>query len=214
MSNYLVVLFKDKKRKKIINKFQTLERADKFYNSIIKKSEDIVFEQEVLSGKNSKYELGLIQIGKFNDRRTYLKDEYGRNISVKIDDDNMDIVKIVPIKIEELIYDCQTKTKIDFKTFVKKYLRGDGVKLVSGLNNKVIVQDEDVFNLFTLKTESECARFLDCLSFYMYTNNRIDCLIVKDSSKAQKKYLYKLLESKGFDLQFLYRKFTSLPHSK
>jgi len=37
---------------------------------------------------------------------------------------------------------------------------------------------------------------------------------VKDYSSAQRKYLYGILESNGFDKKVLYRKFTSLPQSK
>lgn len=211
MANYLVVLFKDKRRKKIINKFLTFERANKLYDSLVEDSKKVVFEKEVSSGKKTDYELGLIQVGKNPENRMYLKDEFGRNISVKIEEDNMVILKISPIKIEEEVFDYQQKKKINFESFLKKYLKGPNVKLVSGLNNKVIVQDEDNFNLFTLKNDQECNRFLDCLSNYLFSNKRMDCLIVKDSSMAQKKYLYELLESKGYDKQFLYRKFTSQP---
>jgi hypothetical protein len=40
------------------------------------------------------------------------------------------------------------------------------------------------------------------------------CLFVKDYSIAQRKSLYKLLESSGIDKKILYRKFTTLPQSK
>lgn len=214
MANYLVVLFKDKKRKKIINKFITHERANKFFDSIVSKSENIIFEQETVSGIKTNYELGLVQMGKSPEKRTYLKDEYGRNISVKIDEEDMALLRIVPIKIEEEIFDYQLKKKIGFEFFLRKYLRGVGIKLISGLNNKIIVQEEDEFKLFTLKNEYESNRFLDCLSNYFFKIKKTDCIIVKDSSKVQKKYLYELLVSKGFDKQFLYRKFTAQPLSK
>ena len=43
----------------------------------------------------------------------------------------------------------------------------------------------------------------------MYDNNRMDCIIVSDSSKEQKKYLYNLLESKGISKKVLYRRSTT-----
>ena len=42
MENYLVVLFKNKKRKKIIKKFVTLSRAKTFYDNLIKKSNEVI----------------------------------------------------------------------------------------------------------------------------------------------------------------------------
>lgn len=214
MSNYLIVLFKNKRKKKIINKFISLERANRFFDTEIKKSQDIIFEKEVTSQKDSEFELAIIEVGKSPESRTYLKDEFGRNTVVKIEEENMSMVKISPIRVEESIYDCQKKKRILFQDFEKNYLKKDGVKLISGLNNKVIVQKDDEFSIFTFKNENESNRFLDCVSLFFFKNKRMDGLIVKDTSKAQKKYLYDLLESKGFEKQFLYRRFTSLPRSK
>ena len=39
----------------------------------------------------------------------------------------------------------------------------------------------------------------------MIDNGRMDCLIVKDYSKPQKKYLYNLLVEKGFPIDYLQR---------
>lgn len=214
MSNYLIVLFKNKRKKKIINKFKSFDRANKFFESQVKLSDEIIFDKEITFGEVSDFELALVEEGKSPESRTYLKDEFGRNTAVKIQEDNMSMLKVVPIKVEETIYDCQRKQKICFEQFEKTYLKKDGVKLISSLNNKVIVQKDDEFSLFTFKNESESNRFLDCLSNYFFKIKRADSIIVKDTSKAQKKYLYDLLESKGYDKQFLYRRFTSLRRSK
>jgi hypothetical protein len=114
---------------------------------------------------------------------------------------------------EETIYDIDKKKKITSQEFISKYLKGVGMKMISSLNNKIIVQEEEKIHLFTTKSESESQRFLDCLSLYFFKNKRGDCLFVKDHSTPQKKYLYDLLESKGISKKILYRKFTSLPPS-
>lgn len=206
--NYIVVLFKNKKRKKIIKEFITFDRANNFFENHKKESDLIVFHKEVVNGYESEYELGLIQIGKTPENLVYLKDELGRNVRVTLENKNMSLLKLYPIKIEELLYDYQTKQKISLTQVLKKYLRGPGVKLISGLNNKIIIQEEESVNILVLKNEKECERFLDCLSDFFFKNKRIDCIVVKDSSTPQRKYLYSLLESKGFDKQFLYRKST------
>jgi hypothetical protein len=105
--------------------------------------------------------------------------------------------------------DYQTKQKINFNTFFYKYLTKDGLKLVSKLNNKIIVQNDDTLSLFVLKTDSDAFRFLDALSKRFIKNKRGDAMFVNDSSSPQKKELYKLLESKGYDKSFLYRKETT-----
>ena len=42
MENYLIVLFKNKKKKRIIKKFITLSRATKFFNQLIKKKHQCI----------------------------------------------------------------------------------------------------------------------------------------------------------------------------
>jgi len=214
MENYIVVLFKNKKRKRIINKFITYNKAINFFEKLKKENDKIIFNKLVENTENCEYELSLIEYSSNRLIPIYLTDEIGRNIKVKIEDDNLTIVKIIPYKIEDTIYDLQKKEKITSQKFLKSYLGGDGLKMISTLNNKIIVQKDDEIYLFSLKSESESSRFIDCLSLYFFKIKRGDCLFIKDYSSPQRKYLYSLLESKGFDKKKLYRKFTTHPRSK
>jgi hypothetical protein len=214
MENYLVVLFKNKKKKKIIKKFITFNRAKLFYDNLVNESQEVIFNVEVESGKECRYEIGLVEMSGKQLVPVYMTDEFGRSIKVKLDDEGMTLFQISQYKKEELIYDVKESKKITVNELIKKYLRGDGMKMVSVLNNKVVVQQEEKFHLFTLKNEQESSRFVDCLSLHFFKIKRGDCLFVKDYSSAQRKYLYGILESNGFSKRVLYRKFTSLPQSK
>ena len=112
-------------------------------------------------------------------------------------------------KVEELIYDVKTKEKISVPKFIKTYLPKTSIKLLSKLNNKVVLQNDDKINLFSLKSEDDADRFLDSLSNHLISNGRLDCILVKDTSKSQKKYLYDVLQSQGIDKSVLYRRFTT-----
>ena len=213
MANYLVVLFKDKKRKRIIKKFITHKKAKLFYDDMMKKSDEVVFNTEIENGSPCKYELGIVEMSSKQLIPVYMTDEFGRSIKVKLEEEGMTLYQISPYKKEETIYDLTKKKKITTQEFLSKYLKGTGMKMISSLNNKIIVQEEEKLYLFTTKSESESQRFLDCLSSHFFKNKRGDCLFVKDNSSAQKKYLYELLESKGISKKILYRKFTSLPQS-
>ena len=214
MENYLVVLFKNKKKKKIIKKFITFNRAKLFYDNLINKSQEVIFNVEVESGDECRYEIGLIEMSGKQLVPVYMTDEFGRSIKVKLDEEGMTLFQISQYKKEELIYDVKESKKITVYELIKKYLRGDGMKMVSVLNNKVVIQQEEKFYLFTLKNEQESSRFVDCLSLHFFKIKRGDCLFVKDYSSAQRKYLYGILESNGFSKKVLYRKFTTLPQSK
>lgn len=214
MANYLVVLFKDKKKKRIINKFITSKRAQDFFNTKMKESDEIIFDVKYEAGKECFYELGIIQMSSSQESPVYMTDSLGRNIKVKLDEDGKSLIKISPYKKEEKIFDLQKNKKISVRELIKNYLKGDGVKMISMLNNKIIVQEDEKVFLFTLKNENESARFIDCLSSHFHKIKRGDCLFVKDFSTPQKKYLYKLLEEKGIDKKILYRKFTYLPRQE
>jgi hypothetical protein len=214
MENFMVVLFKDKKKKKILKKFITYKRAKQFYKTLMDKSKEIIFDVKVQSGKECKFELGLVELSSKQLIPVYMTDEFGRNIKVKLDEDGMTLFEISPYKKEELIFDIKENRKITVDKFIKSYLKGDGMKMISSLNNKIVVQENEKINLFTLKSESESERFIDCVSSHFFKIKRSDCLFVKDSSTPQRKYLYTLLESSGIDKKILYRKFTTLPQSK
>lgn len=214
MENYIVVLFKNKKKKRIIKKFITFSRAKQFYEKLIKESNEVLFEIRVEGGKECNYEIGIVEMSSKQLVPVYMTDEFGRSVKVKLDEDGMTLFKIQPYKKEETIYDIKERKKITMSDLIKRYMKGDGLKMLSVLNNKIVLQEDEKIHLFTLKSESESSRFIDCMSLHFFKIKRGDCLFVKDYSTAQRKYLYSLLESSGIDKKILYRKFTTLPQSK
>jgi len=208
---YYVVLFKNKTRKKIIKKFSNFKNAEKFYTELTKKSSEVIFSKKIENGFECDYELGLLQ-NKSNDIfDVYKNDELGRNIQVVLEDPNYDLLKIIDYRVEEQIYDIQTSKKILTEIFIKNYLKGDGLKMISTLNNKIIVQLDEKCNLFSVKSSEEARRYIDSLSQHFYNINRKDCMFVKDESTAQKKYLFELLFNLGVDKKILYRQYTTHP---
>jgi hypothetical protein len=214
MGNYIIVLFKNKKKKRIIKKFVTLSRAKKYFKQLSLDSNDVIFEVLVENGNECNFELGLIEMATNQSSPVYLTDDFGRSVKVKLEEEGMSMLEIVPYKEEELLYDVKKKTKITSQEFIKRYLKGDGLKMVSVLNNKVILQKDEEIDLFSLKNELECSRFVECISNHFFKIKRGDCLFIQDCSSPQRKYLYSLLESNGFDKKVLYRKFTTYPLSQ
>ena len=192
MENYLVVLFKNKKKKRIIKKFITFSKAKSFYDKKIKESDAVVFDVDVESGNPCNYEIGLVELTSKQLVPVYITDEMGRNVKVKLEEDNMTLFEIKPYKKEEGLFDLQKKKKIKTQELIRNYLKGDGVKMISSLNNKIIIQKETNLWIFSLKNKNESQRFIDCLTFYFFKIKRGDCILVKDSWVAQRNYLYKL----------------------
>jgi len=211
---YLVILFKNKFKKRIIKKFVSFDRAKDFFNKKKLESSNIIFPKLFENGNECDFELGLIEKGSSSFEPVYFTDEFGRNLKAKVIDDDMYLINVFTYKTEEKIFDLQKNRKITTPEIMSKYLVGQGVKMISSINNKVVIQNDDEINLFSLKNENECKRFLDSISTHFFKIKKGDCIIVKDVSSAQKKYLFSLLSEKGVDKKTLYRKYTTYPRSK
>jgi hypothetical protein len=214
MENYLIVLFRNKIRYKILKKYITYKRAKIFFDNLIKKNEEVIFEKRFINGEPVVFEIGLVERSSSQLLPVYVTDELGRNIRVRMEDNSLTLANISLFKEEEEIFDLQSKSKITVPRLIKKYFKGTEIKMVSSLNNKVIVQNNLNFSIFSLKNEEESKRLIDSMTSHFLKIKRGDCIFVKDNSVAQKKYLYKILCENGFDKKMLYRKFTTYPQSQ
>ena len=80
--------------------------------------------------------------------------------------------------------------------------------MISKINNKFVIQNDLEVKLFSCKTDYDCQRFLETLQVVSTIKN---FMVIFDISSPQKKYLYEILTSFGFDKKMLYRKSTTFP---
>lgn len=206
--NYIVVLFKNKLKKKIINKFKTSKRAESFFNKLLEKSDKVIFNKVWENAAPSHFEIAILE-KKGKEEKIYKTDELGRNIKVELEDQDYQFKKIVDYRVEEKIFDLQKNKKITVGELLKKYFSGSGIKMVSTLNNKIIVQSNENYFIFSTKNMEESHRFIECLRTHFYNIKRGDVILVKDIDSSQRAYLYGVLCEKGYDKQMLYRRKTT-----
>ena len=108
-------------------------------------------------------------------------------------------------RIEETIFDWQTKNKITIDELIDVYCSGKDLKNIFTLHNKICIQLDLDVKVFSLKDKDESDRLLDIIQSHFIENNRLDAIFVRDVSSAQRKWLYDLLVGKGFDKKRLYR---------
>ena len=212
--NFQIVIFKNKVKKKVVKKFITRKRGDEFFDKLIKESNDVIFEKQYENGFYSDYELTFIEKVSPGFTPIYLKDDYGRNVKINIDDNNYSITKISKYKVEEQFLDISQNKKMNSKEFIKKYLNKPGLKMLSKLNNKIVLQNDDDLNLFTFKNEQDSGRFITTISNLFFSEKKYDCMFVTDSSTIQRKYLYDLLVQRGYSKVYLHRQLTTHPTKK
>lgn len=209
MENYTIVLFKNKKKKKIIKGYSTEKNALSKFNSLLK-SNDVLFDTKYENSEKVKYELALLS--KIDDYQLplYKMDEVGRNNRVFMDDQSDYTIKnISDYKLEELIYDWQSSSRISFNQLITKYCKKKDFKVISKLNNKIVIQIDEVFSLFSLKNTEDSERLIDTLESSFRELGRSDAMFIKDSTQTQRKWLYGVLEKNGFNKKKLYRQKTT-----
>jgi hypothetical protein len=92
---------------------------------------------------------------------------------------------------------------------VNIYIPKKDLKTVSKLNNKIVIQCNEDFNIFTLKNEEDSERLLKTIESFFIKNGRNDCIFIRDLNTIHRKWLYDILEKNGFSRKKLYRKHTT-----
>ena len=207
-------MFKNKKRKKIIKSFVRKNIAEKFYNNRIEESDKIKFNVQVENSEECVYEIGLVSTTSELQMDLFIQDEIGRNIKVQVDDDKFKILKIQPYNIEEKIQDWFLNKRTSYDEFFKRYFSTKDLKNIFTIHNKLFIQRDEDINVFSLKNSSESKRLMKVIELHLLSEKRADGIFVSDKDTIQRKYLYNLLEEKGFNKNKLYRQSTTFSKRK
>ena len=209
MENYIIVLFKNKKKKKIIKGYATEKNALFKYNELVRDN-NVRFKVLFENSERCDYEIGLLTKTDDYQIPLFKTDEVGRNNNVFIEgESDYTIKRIEDYSIEEMIFDWRLNRRISFDEFISLYCPKKQVKVISKLHNKIVIQNDEVFNLFSLKNEEDSERFLQTLESFFYSSNRNDSIFVRDESTINRKWMYAVLEKNGFDRKKLYRQKTT-----
>jgi len=202
---YKIILFKNGKKYKTFFSTNIKRNAFSKYRKILKQKKPF-FETLYIKRKLCVFEVGII--GPNDSSQIFKKDELGRNILVTLGSSNFNLLELTPYWKEELIYDHRLKKRIRLEKIISTYLNNRIFKQIFTLNNKIIIQEDDSYLLFSLKNKEDSHRLLDVIETYFSSLGRCDCLFVRDTSTVQRKYLYNLLEKAGFKRQLLLKHFT------
>jgi hypothetical protein len=206
LKKYKIILLQNGLPKKTLFtsnvKRTTFHKFRKFLNS-----NKPLFYRKYVKRKFCQFELGIFS-KESSQNGVYRKDDLGRNVKVSETVSNYYTMELSPYWVEELIYDHQLKTRVSFDFIINTYLPKKNFKQVFTINNKLVVQHDNTFKIFSMKNIDDCSRLLNLIKENFILAGRTDCLFVPDSSTIQRKELYNLLEKNGFDRKFLYKQYT------
>ena len=202
-------MFKNKKKKKLIKGYKTESNAKSKFKSILKENK-VKFPVFYENAEPCNFELGLLTNQSAYQKSLFTTDDLGRNNMVKIEGESDYIfLDIKTYDIEEKIYDWQTDTRITYDELVSTYCKQNTLKNISTLNNKLIIQIDEKFFLFSLKNTEDSVRLLQTMENNFMKSGRNDAFFVRDLSTVHRKWMYDLLENYGFDRKKLYRQNTT-----
>ena len=205
-NKYKIVLFKNGERSKVFLSSNSKKSILNKYNKLIGEKKP-KFITEYISRKKVMFELAIITTETAKES-IFVKDELGRNKKITLGESSYNIIKLLPYWREEMIYNHTTKSKISFYDLVDSYLSSNDFKQVFTLNNKFIIQKDEIFNVFSLKTVADSTRLLRIIELEFLNSGRYDCLFVSDTNTVQRKQLYDLLVGEGYSREFLRKQFT------
>lgn len=202
-------MFKNKKKKKLIKGYKTESNAKSKFKSILKENK-VKFPVFYENAEPCNFELGLLTNQSSYQKSLFTTDDLGRNNMVKIEGESDYIfLDIKSYDIEERIYDWQTDNRITYDELVSTYCKQNTLKNISTLNNKLIIQIDENFFLFSLKNTEDSVRLLQTMEDNFMKSGRNDAFFVRDLSTVHRKWMYDLLEKYGFDRKKLYRQNTT-----
>lgn len=207
---YFIVLYCNKKRVKILHRSMRRTTAYEYWREFKTQQVPPFLKQQGGERKKNElvFELALVFPNNRWATATYVRDSLGRNIEAKIENDKFRIKEIIPYWQEEQIYDFQIKKRVRYHVMMEQILPITEVAQIFTLNNKLFVQVDDDIKLFGNKNINDANRLFEIVKKDLVKRKKGNFFFVKDITTHQRSLLYKLLESKGFKKEELFRHYS------
>ncbi len=206
---YFIVLFCNKKRKKILYRCMRRTTITEYWHQFKTKVKPPFIKIQGGKRKQEKvFELALIYPNNRWVNTVYVKDSLGRNYPAIIEEDKYRIKEIIPYWEEELIYDFQIKKRIRYYQLLSQILPVSEIGQIFTLNNKLLIQVEDNIKLFSNKNPTDAERLFEIIKSDLLSKKRQNFIFVKDVTTHQRKLLYDMLEKKRYKREELSRHYS------
>lgn len=207
---YSVVLFCNNKIIKTLSKSSKRTTIYEHWHEYkTQKPPEYVKEFGGKRNKTLNFELALVfPNNRWATSKLYKRDEMGRTVEVKMEDEKYRIKEIIPYWDEEKIYNHDTKKRIRYHELIEIFMGINEISQIFTLNNKLFVQVEDEIKMFGNKNLNDSERLFNILRNDLLSRKKMNFIFVKDISTSQRKNLYVMLEKKGYKRTELFRHYS------
>lgn len=204
---YFIVLFSNKKKRRVLFKSNNIKNTREKYNALISQNQ-VLFPQQYRNKQKVNYEIALVTTLDVPAPEIFFKDDMGRNQKAEFTSGPYTFLELNPYNVEEKIWDFEKDTYTDAQYIYNKIKRGQELKQVFTLNNKLFIQKDDHIVGFGLKNIDDCHRLFKLLQQKSVNEGYGNLMFVIDFSTAQRKDLYDLLQKNGFPKESLYKHYS------
>jgi hypothetical protein len=204
---YFVILFSNKKKRRVLYKSTNLNNTKTKYNELLEKEKPL-FPQVYRGKELVKYEIALVSKEDMLQPELFKKDEFGRQQRVEFNSGPYVFLEISDYFIEESIWDYQSNEYISFDKLYNKLTYKHVLKQAFTLNAKLFIQIENDVKMYGLKNVNDAKRLLNTLNKKAIDDGHGYIMFVEDISSAQRRSLYDLLEGKGYNRSMLYKHYS------
>jgi hypothetical protein len=211
--NYMVVLFLNGAKKKVLYKSNKRTTINEFWREC-KTQKKPLYCAEVRGRARTvlNFELALVYAkNRWSpvEDKFYKKDSMGRNQPININNgDEYRVKEVIEWWEPEKIYDFQQKKHIFFEEMFSIIEKVTELSQIFTLNNKIFLQIDDDITVYKNKNLKDTSRLFNILRSELLNKKRKNFIFVRDVTSYQRKMLYRLLEGKGFSRNELFRHYS------
>lgn len=212
---YKIIITKDGKKKKVLYEGSNEDTAKEKYFTT-KDKNIVLFPKKNNAYKKVKpvhYEIMFLKEKEDSDSPFYVRDELGRNEPVDIKSDKWSLVHKDDFFYEEKFTVYGYDERLVIKDIIKKILlrrnKGDKIKQVNYVINKVLIYQNGDFDVVICKNPSDARRLYKTLREFCETNKVNNIMFTGLVGKRNRTKLYKrIVEKTGWTINKTYRSST------
>ena len=208
---YRIIITSNNKKKKKLFKNNDISFARKKYFKY-KDTNKVLFSRQHIAYKKVKpvkYELILLKEWEKKDTPFLTRDEMGRNLEIEDKNKKWTIVEKCDYHFEEKFTVFNSSKRLTAIEIIKSILLKKHssiiVKQVNYINNKLLIHQNNDFDIIVCKCAKDCEKLYNLLNDF-YENNKLNNIMFTGKISKNKKNIYKLIKEKtNWDEFKLYR---------
>jgi len=201
-----LVILKDGKFKRRLKSYSTLMGGKKYFDGLVEKSKRVLFPKLINASERAYYSIVLIEpsIKKQQETTVSYRDDLGRNRVITLP--GYKIIYYSEYNMEEDIIFKNKETKVHANFIIKLLSNDNDFKQVFLIHNKLIIEVNQKYFIFTVKNVDESNRLLDVIRRECFATKVKNIFFFSDVADSLKSEIFDDIEKQiGVTRTYIYK---------